>query len=139
MLAAAARRAEKENSGRLSKLLPQGEWCRFGTCRFAHAPDEQCWANPDWSGPLPPEVQKNENHVKRIEKRRIATAERLFSEGKRTSKTPKVLRTAAVKPGAMATPPGLRPTQPLHNPVFDPDPMGDGLGLGGRLSFEGEP
>ena len=139
LLAAAARRAEKENSGRLSKLLPQGEWCRFGTCRFAHAPDEQCWANPDWSGPLPPEVQKNENHVKRIEKRRIATAERLFSEGKRASKTPKVLRTAAVKPGAMATPPGLRPTQPLHNPVFDPDPMGDGLGLGGRLSFEGEP
>ena len=139
LLAAAARRAEKENSGRLSKLLPQGEWCRFGTCRFAHAPDEQCWANPDWSGPLPPEVQKNENHVKRIEKRRIATAERLFSEGKRTSKTPKVLRTAAVKPGAMATPPGLRPTQPLHSPVFDPDPMGDGLGLGGRLSFEGEP
>ena len=84
-------------------------------------------------------MQKNENHVKRIEKRRIATAERLFSEGKRQSKTPKKLSASVARPGAMATPPGLRSTPSPHGPVIDPDPMGDGLSLGGRLTFEGEP
>ena len=140
LLAAAARRAEKEankENKKGSKLLPAGQYCKFGSCRWAHAPGEECWAHPGYEGPLPADVQKNADHVKRIEKRRELACERMFNSGQWTSKTPKKLKTGtpSSKPGAMATPPGLG----IVGPDVDPDPMGDGLGLGGRLTFEGEP
>ena len=137
LLAAAARRAEKEENKKGSKLLPAGQYCKWGSCRWAHAEGEQCWAYPGFEGPLPPDVQKNADHVKRIEKRRDAACERMYNAGQWPTKTPKKLKTGTppTKPGAMAAPPGLG----IVGPDVDPDPMGDGLGLGGRLTFEGEP
>ena len=61
----------------------------------------------------------------------MACAERLHKEGKYPSLKPKKLKTGGV------TRPGGANVLYVPQPVFDPDPMGDGLG--NRLTFEGEP
>ena len=114
LLAAAAGRADKENK-RESKLLPVGKWCPKGTCRWPHGPNEPCFSDPNWEGPLPPEIQADPLHVIRIEKRRVACAERLHKEGKYPSLKPKKLKTGSVRPGGANV-------LYVPQPVFDPEP-----------------
>ena len=100
-LAAAVKRAEKETK-RQRGLLPTGQWCKQGTCRFPHT--DHCTSDPDWVGPLSAEVEADTAHVSRVEGRRVACAKRLHSEGRRSSPVPKPLKKrAAAKPGRAAT------------------------------------
>jgi len=125
-LAAAVKRAEKGHE-RESRLLPPGEWCHKGTCRFPHGNQVPCTSDPDWEGPLPEPIEKDAAHVERIENRRKACAKRLHEEGKRSTPNPKKLKKRSVaKPGGAAT----------RASIEDDDPAGDGMG---RLSFIGEP
>ena len=125
-LAAAVKRAEKGQE-RESKLLPVGTWCHKGTCRWKHGPSVPRTSDPDWVGPLDPEIEKDAAHVARIEGRRDAAAKRLHEEGKRSSPFPKKLKKHSVaRPGGAAT----------FAPPVDDDPSGDGMG---RLLFLGEP
>ena len=121
-LASAIKRAEKGQE-RESKLLPVGTWCHKGTCRWKHGPNVPCTSDPDWDGPLDPEIEKDAAHVARIEGRRDAAAKRLHEEGKRSSPFPKKLKKHSVaRPGGAAT----------FAPPVDDDPSGDGMG---RLQF----
>ena len=102
-LAAAVKRAEKGQE-RESKLLPVGTWCHKGTCRWKHGTKVPCTSDPDWVGPLDPEIEKDAAHVARIEVRREAAAKRLHEEGKRSSPVPKaLLKRPAARPGGAAT------------------------------------
>jgi hypothetical protein len=113
-LVAAAGRAGKENT-RESKLLPIGQWCPSGCCRWPHSASEPCYSNPDWEGPLSAEIEGDPKHVARIEKRRIACADRLHKEGrmvdgklvKRSSNVPKKLLLRSARPRAHAAKHGL--------------------------------
>ena len=126
-LAAAVKRAEKGQQ-RESRLLPLGEWCHKGTCRFPHGNKVPCTSDPEWEGPLSEEIEADPPHVERIENRRNAAAKRLHAEGKRSSDKPKKLKKrSAAKPGGAA----IRAS--VEN---DDDPAGNGMG---RLSFLGEP
>jgi hypothetical protein len=91
-LAAAVKRVEKETK-RQRGLLPTGQWCKQGTCRFPHS--DHCTSDPDWVRPLSAEVEADTAHVIRVEGRRVACAKRLHSEGRRSSPVPKPLKKRA--------------------------------------------
>jgi hypothetical protein len=91
-----ARDSEDKDKLRRGNRLPEGQKCSEGFCDFAHdklKPNEPCWRNPNWEGPLPLRVHNDERQRERIVKQREEVAAKL-------GKTAKPLKPPAPADGA---------------------------------------